>query len=406
MLAPVMRYLFVLAAAVAIACGPASQPSQQPAPGASPQPSGGTQGGSGSSTDSGGTPQPGWHVAWQEDFESGAQPEGSWSPDPVPDDGPFSDNGAFFRAKGVVPPQAFRASVPFGTDGWLTAESYTRDASTPYGALLSVVSDPSGAPGHVLRLASPEHTDATVIRPTQPLPDRYRISLRVGFANFGDGKPGLNGYSSGDELAGPWLPNNPATGQNGFYWLTVLDAMPRPHNNVWIHHHRKVVIDSDNNTPPWMEMWNGRAFELDGEHPVMMFALDGSQPVADLTGPPFFSWSAGAWQPSGAVRAVDSYLPDEWYTVSLERADGKITMSISGRFKYGGERTYSASIDLAARCVFHFNQTPEEQPAACAGKDWPQGSAYPDWFMFGDPHNNFYEGSVYYDDVKLETWSG
>jgi hypothetical protein len=103
---------------------------------------------------------------------------------------------------------------------------------------------------------------------------------------------------------------------------------------------------------------------------------------------------------------VDSYLPNEWYTVSLERADGKITMAISGRFKYGGERTYSASIDLAASCVFHFNQTPETQPAACAGKDWPQGAAYPDWFMFGDPHENFYEGFVYYDDVKLETWAG
>lgn len=295
--------------------------------------------------------------------------------------------------------------MPFGKDAWLTAESYTRDSAKPFSALLSVVADPSGAPGHVLRLASPEHTDAAVVRPTQPLPDRYRISLRVGFANFGDGKAGLNGYSSGTETAGPWHPGDSAVGQNGFYWLTILDAMPRPHNNTWIHHHRKVVIDSDNNTPAWMEMWNGTSFKLDGENPIMMIALDGVAPVSDLYGSPFLSYSAGVWQASGLTRAVDAYLPNEWYTASIERAGGKMTLEISGRFRYGGQRTYTASIDLAANCIWHFNQTPAEARTACEGPDWPQGSSFPDWFMFGDPHDNYYEGFVYYDDVKLETWT-
>lgn len=409
------RNLLLLAMAAAFACGgpgPTSDPSQAPASQTTPPPPG--DDGDPASTppdwdepppdDGGTTPSPGWQVAWEESFEEGALPQGSWSPDPVPDDGPFADDGAFFRAQGVVPPDAFRTSVPFGTDGWLTAESYTRDAATPFEALLSVVPDPSGAPGHVLRLASPAHTDATVIRSTEPLPDRYRISLRVGFAQFGDGKPGLNGYSSGDELAGPWHPDAKATAQNGFYWLTILDALPRPHNNTWIHHHRKVVIDSDNNTPPWMEMWNGSGFELSGEQPVMMIALDGAAPVSDVSGNPFYSYSASEWQPSGAVRAVDAYLPNEWYTASIERADGKMTLTLSGRFRYGGERTYSATIDLADACVWHFNQTADEGQAACEGPQWPKGAAFPDWFMFGDPHNNYYEGLVYYDDVKLETW--
>ena len=309
------------------------------------------------------------------------------------------------KAQGVVPPKAFRTSVPFGDQNWLTAESYTRNDQRPFGDLLSIVPDPSGAPGHVLKLASPAHTDATVIRPSQPLPSKYRVSLRVGFANFGDGKPGLNGYTTGKETAEPWHAADLASGQNGFYWLTILDAMPRPHNNTWIHHHRKVVIDSDNNTPPWMEMWNGSSFNLNGEQPIMMIALDGTQPVSDLYGNPFLSYSAGAWQPSGDIRAVDSYLPNEWYSASIERADGKLTMRISGRFKYGGVRTYTAVVDMAAACVWHFNQTVEEQRAACAGPDWPAGSAFPDWFMFGDPHNNYYQGYVYYDDVQLETWT-
>jgi hypothetical protein len=32
------------------------------------------------------------------------------------------------------------------------------------------------------------------------------------------------------------------------------------------------------------------------------------------------------------------------------------------------------------------------------------GAGVPDFFMFGDPHNNYYRGSVYYDDIKLEGW--
>jgi hypothetical protein len=28
------------------------------------------------------------------------------------------------------------------------------------------------------------------------------------------------------------------------------------------------------------------------------------------------------------------------------------------------------------------------------------GAGVPDFFMFGDPHNNYYRGSVYYDDIS------
>jgi hypothetical protein len=32
------------------------------------------------------------------------------------------------------------------------------------------------------------------------------------------------------------------------------------------------------------------------------------------------------------------------------------------------------------------------------------GKAIPNFFMFSDPYDNYYKGSVYYDDIKLETW--
>ena len=38
------------------------------------------------------------------------------------------------------------------------------------------------------------------------------------------------------------------------------------------------------------------------------------------------------------------------------------------------------------------------------GCNWPEGEWWPEYFMFGDPHVNYYEGQVLYDDVKLEVW--
>lgn len=362
--------------------------------------------------DEDGGPEPGWFVAFEEDFEGPSIPEVSWREDEVPDDGPFADGGEFFTDRGVTPPAAFRATAPFGESGWLTAELYSRSAGTAFGDLVAVVDDPGGSANRVLRLSTPAHTDGAVVRPTESLPDRYRISVRVGWADYGDGLPGSdNGYDGGNESAAPWLDAD-ATEENGFYWLAILDAMPRPHNNVWIHHHRKVVIDSDNHDPPWMEIWDGSQFVDSGERPIMMFALDGRSEGDEWTGKRFLPWSAGAWQPSGTVRAVDRYLPERWYRVTIERDGDRFTLAIEGELEHAGEATVTATLDAAAECVWHFNQTPEAG-APCVDEGfyaalderfphWPAGASWPDWFMFGDPHSNYYEGLVHYDDVKLE----
>ena len=34
----------------------------------------------------------------------------------------------------------------------------------------------------------------------------------------------------------------------------------------------------------------------------------------------------------------------------------------------------------------------------------PAAGGWPDWFQLGDPHENYYEGSVLYDDLRLEVW--
>lgn len=367
--------------------------------------------------DGSGTDAPaGWKVLYQEDFENLSLPTVAWRADDYPDDGPFSDNGAYFtKDKSFGPPTAYRSTHGVSRSDWLTIEAYSRRNDKQLSDLVQVVTDPAGGSNKVLRLASPDHTDATVLRPSQALPSRYRVSLRVGFASFGNGA-GQNGYD-GDERAEPWRDAS-ATTDNGFYWLAILDALPRPHNNIWIHHHRKVVVDSDNHHPAWTEIWDGSEFVESGVHPVMVFGLDGLSEGGVETGKQFIAYSAGAWQREAqidAIRAANAYKANTWYRVSIERSGDQYTLEVSGDFQYGGQQTYRASTDAAERCLWHYNRPGETARAKCIdatpwpplGSEhprWPADQGWPDYFMLGDPHNNYYEGSVHYDDLKLEVW--
>ena len=334
-------------------------------------------------------PQGSWKVLYEEKFE-GPGPlfkDGppAWVPDKYQETDKYSDGGEYFQQRGVKPPVAFRAEGAFGKDQWLTAAGYSRSNLTQFPDLFQVVPDPADPSNHVLKVSSPKHTDGMVIRPTVPLPATYRVCLKVGYASFGDGKPaGLNGYLGG-ETDGPWSDGD-ASLENGFYWLTILDAIPRPHNNLWIHHHRKVVIDSDNNKEAWTNIWEGNGWVADGQHPIMMFGVDKTGDDEDSTGRPFLSWSHGGLQPSGAIRAVDAYKDNTWYTACIERNPDAFVLTVSGDFKWGGQQTYVGTVPLHA--VYQADP------------------GIPDFFMFGDPHNNYYRGSVYYDDIKLETWQG
>ncbi len=292
-----------------------------------------------------------WKVLHEETFEDHAAlfkaGTPAWVSDTYQNTDEFSDGGAYFRQLGVKPPVAFRAEGAFGKDGWLSVAAYSRSNLTKFSDLFEVVPDPADPSHRALRVSSPKHTDGLVVRPTNALPKKYRVCLRVGFASFGDGKPGgLNGYAGG-ETDEPWS-NGDATLENGFYWLTILDATPRPHNNLWIHHHRKVTIDSDNNKEAWTNIWEGTKWLADGQHPVMMFGVDKNGNDEDSTGRPFLSWSNGALQPSGQIRAVDAYRDNAWYSACIERNESAFVLSVSGDFKWGGQQTYVGTIPLNA----------------------------------------------------------
>jgi hypothetical protein len=164
-----------------------------------------------------------------------------------------------------------------------------------------------------------------------------------------------------------------------------------------------------------MEIFDGHAFQLSGAFPVAMFAIDGKGKGDELTGKPFICWADNNWQPSGKICAADAYKPHTWYAVTIERSGNQYTLQISGDFKFGGHRTYIATIDAAAHCVWHYNTLPLDPSSSCVDNGtypsldgrypfWPANGAWPDYFMLGDPHINYYEGKVYYDDIRLEGW--
>lgn len=319
-----------------------------------------------------------------------------WRVDEQAYDGPYSEAGEYYQAQNIIAPNAWRNSINLGEGDWLTAELYTRTENPILLDYLDVINDPQDPNNKVLKISTPEHTDGVILRSKNPLPPQYRIKLRIGYANYGDTSK-LNGYNDGNERATPWRDLS-SVGHNGFYWLSILDSMPKPHNNIWIHHHRKFVIDS----------WNREGFN----NTVNVIALDGKSETSPRFGKKFISYLDEQWKKVLDV-PVDYYLPNEWYEVTFVRTPLFYEFSISGVFRNAGKKTFKDRINIRENCVYHYNQTIEELSAGCVDNRtqkilnkefvaWPANSAYPEYFMFGEPHINYYEGSVLVDDISLE----
>ena len=118
---------------------------------------------------------------------------------------------------------------------------------------------------------------------------------------------------------------------------------------------------------------------------------------------------------AGGVYAYDKYIPTEKYTFSIERTPEYYELSVSGKFVYGGQTTYSyRKMHNENFPVWHFNYNQKEKEDSgwtiknqtityngYSEETWPEDAVYPDYFFFGEPHINYYEGDCCYDDLKL-----
>lgn len=355
---------------------------------------------------------------------------------------------------------AYRKSYSFGQDNWLTIESYARNAgddpATPPDKGGRFIINGDGKAVMVVE----KHTDAAVIGSSDPLPSTYRLEVTVKNIDVGglnsdengkdvamDGSWGpwtreeanpyvdytgkrVNGYftESTGLSSGPWVEGD-AISQNGMYFLGIVDyGNPRPQNNTFIHYHRKLAFDTDNNGPrPWSNVYdaNGEK-QLDGSRYISMLWLDAYQQGPYTSGCKFFSYtSKDGGTPEEGATMVDKYLPGEEYTFAVVRTPESYTMEVTGNFYYAGQHTYTYTkphVDANAPnglsgWTYHFNQTVEELnglippnwEAEYMGEtrvDWAADATYPDYFYIGIPHINFYSGTAEFTNITLKVPKG
>lgn len=201
------------------------------------------------------------------------------------------------------------------------------------------------------------------------------------------------------------VPGN-AVAENGMYFLGILDySNVRPNNNNHIHHHRKVVFDTDSNlatrsagtgSAGWSQLWNADLpspqFQGDGSrYTTMLWCTDvhrtGSQASGGLDvnslgygnyrtwyaiGTEYYSYTTVGTQWL-SVMMTDKYLPGESYTFVIERTPEYYRMSQTGNWYHAGDDftyewtkfhfPYDDPRDPKfnyGRWTWHFNQTPEE----------------------------------------------
>lgn len=401
---------------------------------------------------SGGHP---WRLVYEETFDHPIEPKStSWRKAQPGSEDPFDDDGKFFHAMGgeefakqLRSFDTYRKTFSFGKDHWLTAELSARDPEKTGGPkdpptlTLTQVEGRSAA-----LLSEPEHHGGILIRSTRPLPAHYRIEYTLAAIDFGGTRGGkwaysgkLNGYDTrgsktrhpwpfgkSDEFAKPyadWLDTRFA---NGFYYLGILDYPdPFPRNNVFIHTHRKVVMDSYVVTErAAFETCNPatRKYYVSQDNTVnMLFMAPGNdketQSVMETECGVAFGSEGGRAPVVSAVELQPELMPAQKYRFAIERDDSGYTLEIQGDFRFVGQKTYRyhRAFVQDGHPIWHYNRTPQEYDGSYDrswnvegpfGKyaiehSWPKGSAYPDYFIIGDPHTNYYEGSATIQNIRL-----
>lgn len=388
---------------------------------------------------------------------------GDDSPWNVPDN--LGDGGKYFHMLGGEDFEnkldsfwLMRKRASFGEDDWLTAELATRDYDKKGEPNNPVTFDNVTMPDgdRAAKLDEDDHSGGGIIRSTDPLPPEYRVEYKLKTIDFGGQRDGsfeydgkVNGYDTeGDKTNYPWAtnpdafsgPDDPSNSNfsdvrsaNGYYFLSILDYdNPAPHNNAHIHSHRKVNMDaynvngSEGDTysvcnPDSGELYNYNSSKStqNGVNALFMNGnkfKDSDYPYTDF----LIETECGSHE--GDIVSVaeiqPEIMPDEDYTFAIERDKTGYTMEISGNFLHTGEKTLRYHRDFIEnddQPIWHYNNRPDQYGGEFNhtwSRDtpngeykeedmWPEDSAYPDYFILGDPHLTHYEGSATIDDVKL-----
>lgn len=192
---------------------------------------------------------------------------------------------------------------------------------------------------------SDSYRDSAFIRSTNALPKTYKVSVVVGDIDYGLGK--IKGLGQDPEYS-----EGPAN-ENGCYLLAITDTVPTGHHtNTWWHRHRKVVIDVDNN------VW-GHGMP----NPVFMIYFDKDNNLVS------FDESTGQWRRDW--RKAQTYDPKRWYRIEIEKTKKQYIMSI-----------LDESEKVLRRATIGID------------KVWHADDDHEEYFVIGEPHENYYQGSM------------
>jgi hypothetical protein len=365
---------------------------------------------------------PGWRLLHSENFATPFNSNSvAWTRDTYanPFDTITDDPGQWYRNDyGPAWTNAFNSfhtykkEFTIGTNGWLTASLTARDFNRDgvLEAPPSIFTQPLGSE-HVAVMQVPESTGGAIFRPTQALPNRYRIEYKLKTLDFGGKRNGTidyngrtNGYSTqGCKTQHPWGEGSRSPGwtgdasvpycewqnvrsgpygYNGFHFLSIVDfANPQPRNNHFWHYHRKVLMDafsqhpdrvgsgtggrvcnSANNTyynyrdssfntvNMWisgMPNWNPGQGGLPGNSQWFMTSCSGGNAEQQLS-------SAAELQPE--------LMPNTFYTFAVERDATGYTLEASGNFARAGQQTlrFHRPFVVNNMPIWHYNTTASE----------------------------------------------
>jgi len=209
-------------------------------------------------------------------------------------------------------------------------------------------------PGNgIAEQTSESYLDSAIIRSTIELPDTYVIRVTIGNINYGlnniEGIPNDPSYSEGP------------TNENGVYLLAIVDESPTlPHTNLWWHEHRKVSLDVDNNV--WGEGM---------PNPLFMVYFDNNNELVCYDG------ETNSWDYVNWINSIH-YEENAFYQVEIEKT----------------------TTNFILRVLTEDGQVLEEG-AVPLSEVWHGQDSSPDYLVIGDPHENYYQGSVTIKDITM-----
>ena len=239
----------------------------------------------------------------------------------------------------VLPPLLTDSTV---VENFSTVRSFAD--GTVFGACNLLTMETAGSPslsnasGRYLQASSAQKTDGFIVRSANALPATYKVSVDIGGINF-------------DLL-------DPVDEENGAYFISITNQAGAPQLNSWWHTNRKVMIDTDNN------IWGSG-----GTHPIFFGYYTTSN--ADY----FYNQSTSAWTNSWV--SASNYQPDTWYTFEIEKN--------TTQYIYRAYNTITGALVRQATI-----------PIASV-----RGSTSPDYFAIGDPHTNYYNGSMKIANIRI-----